>query len=274
MHKNAYLCLFSVLLTALALTNPRDVFAQVAAGSVSSITGDVHVEHAGTTVPATLGMALAERDRIVTGPNSHVTVTLSDGSKLELDQSSSLAIDRQMASASSRATKLTLFSGLVRSLVSHTTGTTNYEVYTPNAVASARGTEFDTSTENQAPGTMSEEDRKKYKDCRRFTQVSVYQGTVVVTNTTNPSGGSVTLPAGYKTIVVCGLAPLSATPLAAAASTTGAAAGTAAAAGTTITSATALAVAGGVVVAGAVAGGVAASGGGGGGGGKPISPKH
>ena len=268
MHKNAYLCLFSVLLTALALTNPREVFAQVAAGSVTSITGDVHVEHAGTTVPATPGMALAERDRIVTGPNSHVTVTLNDGSKLELDQSSSLAIDRQMLSASSRATKLTLFSGLVRSLVSHTTGNTNYEVYTPNAVASARGTEFDTSTENQAPGTMSEEDRKKYKDCRRFTQVSVYQGTVVVTNTTNPSGGSVTLPAGYRTIVVCGLAPLSATPLAAAGATTGAAAGTA------ITSATALAVAGGVVVAGAVAGGVAASGGGSSGGGKPISPKH
>jgi hypothetical protein len=272
MYKHAYLCLFTLLLTALALVNPVDILAQVRAGSVTSITGDVHVQHAGTTVPATLGLALAEGDRIVTGPNSRVTVTLSDGSKLELDQSSSLSIDKQMVSASARATKLSLFSGLVRSIVAHTAGTTDYQVYTPNAVASARGTEFDASTENQAPGTMSEEDRKKYKDCRRFTQVSVYEGTVVVTNTTNPSGGSVTLPAGYKTVVVCGLAPLAATPLAAAAATTG----VAAAAATGITSTTALAVAGGVVVAGAVAGGVAAGSGGGSssGGGKPISPKH
>jgi len=267
MYKNVYIFIsVFVLLAVLAFVNPRDVFAQVKAGSVSSITGDVHVQHAGTTVPATLGMALAEGDRIVTGSNSRVTVTLSDGSKLELDESSSLAIDRQMVSANARATKVSLFSGLVRSIVAHTTGTTNYQVYTPNAVASARGTEFETSTENQAPGTMSEEDRKKYKDCRRFTQVSVYEGTVVVANTTNPSGGSVTLPAGYKTVVVCGLAPLSATPLAAAGATTGAAV----AAGTAI-SGTALTVAGGVIVAGAVVGGVAASGGSGG---KPTSPKH
>ena len=34
---------------------------------------------------------------------------------------------------------------------------------------------------------MSDEDRKKYKDCRRFTQVSVYEGTVEFpTQTTNP----------------------------------------------------------------------------------------
>ena len=42
--------------------------------------------------------------------------------------------------ANSGSTKLGLFSGLVRSIVSHTSGTTNFQVYTPNAVASARGT--------------------------------------------------------------------------------------------------------------------------------------
>jgi hypothetical protein len=97
-----------------------------------------------------------------------------------------------MVGPNTRNTKLSLFSGLVRSFVSYSSSPTpNFEVHTPNAVASARGTEYDTSTSDQPPGTMSDEDRKKYKDCRRFTQISVYDGTVEVTNTTNPGGGSV-----------------------------------------------------------------------------------
>jgi len=152
----------------------------------------VHIERGGTTVPATPGTAVDVGDRIVSGPNSRATITLTDNSKLELDESSSLAIDQQMVGTNTRNTKLSLFSGLVRSFVSYTSSPTpNFEVHTPNAVASARGTEYDTSTSDQPPNTMSDEDRKKYKDCRRFTQVSVYDGTVEVTNTTNPGGGSV-----------------------------------------------------------------------------------
>jgi len=264
MCKGTILRRFILSLAIFALMSASNALAQAPAGSVTSLTGDVHIERAGTTVPATLGMALSVGDRVVTASNSRVTITLTDNSKLELDQSTSLVIDQQLVGANSRSTKLSLFSGLVRSLVSHTSGTTNFQVNTPNAVASARGTGFDTETDDK--------ERKEYKDCRRFTQVSVYEGTVEVTNSTNPSAGSKKVPAGYKTLVACGLAPLSATPIAAAAATTT----TAAAATTAITSTTALAVAGGVVVAGAVAGGVAAgSSGGGGGGNKPvISPKH
>jgi hypothetical protein len=241
-------------------------------------------------------MGLIEHDRVVTAANSRVTVTLTDNSKLELDESSSVVIDQQLVTASSRSTKISLFEGLVRSLVSHTAGTTNYQVYTPNAVASARGTGFDTATGTQPPSGTSEEEKKKYKDCRRFSQVSVYEGTVEVTNTTNPGGGSVQVPAGNKTLVVCGFAPLPPSPLgAAAATTTGAAATGAAATGAAatgaaatgaaatgaaatgaITSTTALAVTGGVVVAGGIAGGVAAgsSGGGSSSSTKKKSPKH
>jgi hypothetical protein len=188
------------------------------AGSVTSLTGDVRIERAGTTVPATPSMALNVGDRIVTGANSRATITLTDNSKLEVDESTSMVIDQQMVGANSRNTKLSLFSGLVRSFVSYTSSPTpNFEVHTPNAVASARGTEYDTSTQTQPPDTMSEEDRKKYKDCRRFTQVSVYDGTVEVTNTTNPGGGSVQVPSGHKTTVVCGFAPFPPSELGAAA---------------------------------------------------------
>ncbi|MGH7915741.1 MAG: FecR family protein [Candidatus Binataceae bacterium] len=227
--------------------------AQTPAGAVTSLTGDVRVERAGTIVPATPGTALDVGDRVVTGSNSRATITLTDNSKLELDESSSLVIDQQLVTANSRNTKLSLFSGLVRSFVSYTSSPTpNFEVHTPNAVASARGTQYDSSTDTKLPSTASEEDRKKYKDCRRFTQVSVFEGTVEVTNTTNPGGGSVQVPAGHKTMVVCALPPFPPSEIAAAA----AAAGLAGATG----GSTAGLFIGGAIVAGGTAGGLAAGG--------------
>jgi ferric-dicitrate binding protein FerR (iron transport regulator) len=230
-----------------------------AAGSVTSVTGDVHIERGGTTVTATPSTAVDVGDRIVSGPNSRATITLTDNSKLELDESSNLVIDQQMVGPNTRNTKLSLFSGLVRSFVSYTSSPTpNFEVHTPNAVASARGTEYDTTTADQPPNTMSDEDRKKYKDCRRFTQVSVYDGTVEVTNTTNPGGGSVQVPPGHKTTVVCGFAPFPPSELGAAA-----AAGAAGLGGST----TGLFI-GSAIVVGGTAGGLAAGGVFGGGGGN------
>ena len=87
---------------AFVLLGASDALAQVRAGSVTSLTGDVHVERAGTTVPATPGMALNVGDRIVTAGNSRVTMTLTDNSKLELDESTSLVIDQQLVTANSR----------------------------------------------------------------------------------------------------------------------------------------------------------------------------
>lgn len=247
-----YLIIASVVALTLSIANRA--MAQTLAGSVTSLTGDVHVERAGTTVAATPGIVVDVGDRVVTGTNSRVTITLTDNSKLELDESTSLVIDQQMVAANSRNTKLSLFSGLVRSFVSYTSSPTpNFEVHTPNAVASARGTEYDTSTSTQPPSTTSEEDRKKYKDCRRFTQVSVYEGTVEVTNTTNPGGGSVQVPPGHKTLVVCGLAPFPPSEIAAAAAAA-AAAGAGGAAGT------AGLFLGGAIVVGGTVGGLAAGG--------------
>jgi hypothetical protein len=76
----------------------------------------------------------------------------------------------------------------------------------------------------------------------------VYDGTVEVTNTTNPGGGSVQVPPGHKTLVVCGLAPFPPSEL-------GAAAAAAAVGGST----TGLLLGGAIVVGGTV-GGLAAGG--------------
>jgi FecR protein len=269
---------WALLLTAFISTLlwAGDAFSQTPAGTVSSLTGDAHVERAGTTVPATVGMALDAGDRVVTASNSRVTITLTDNSKLELDESTSLVIDQQMVTANSRNTKLSLFSGLVRSFVSYTSSPTpNFEVHTPNAVASARGTEYDTGTDTR--------ERKEYKGCRRFTQVLVYQGVVGVTNSTNPGAGTVNVPAGHKTLVACGFAPeppseISAAGAAGAGSAgagTAAAGAAAAATGGSVASSTTGMIVGGTIVAGGLAGGIAASvGGGSSSSGKPISPKH
>ncbi len=269
MNKSTILRFVVVFVVTFTLLIANRAMAQATpAGSVTSLTGDVHIERGGTTVPATQGMAVDVGDRIVTAANSRVTIMLHDNSKLELDESTSLVIDNQAVTASSRNTKLSLFSGLVRSFVSYTSSPTpNFEVHTPNAVASARGTQYDTSTETQPPGTMSEEDRKKYKDCRRFTQVSVYEGTVEVLNTTNPGGGSVQVPAGHQTWVVCGFAPFPPSEIAAAVTAAGAGA---AATGGSITGL----LVGGAIVAGGTAGGLAAGGVFGGGNGQGHTTKQ
>jgi ferric-dicitrate binding protein FerR (iron transport regulator) len=252
MNKNATLRLLVASAFMLTLFIANSAMAQTPAGSVTTLTGDVRIERAGTTVAATPGMALDVGDRVVTAANSRVTITLTDNSKLELDQSTSLVIDQQAVGATTRNTKLSLFTGVVRSFVSFTSSPTpNFEVHTPNAVASARGTEYDTSTDTQ--------ERKEYKDCRRFTEVSVFDGTVEVTNATNPGAGSVQVPAGHKTLVACGFAPVPPTELGAAAGPAAAGAAAAGGAGAIAGSTTGLLVGGAIVVGGTV-GGLAAGG--------------
>src|SRR5262249_61753266 len=88
---------------------------------------------------ATSGMTVNVGDRIVTGGNGRIAITLTDSSKLELDASSTLVIDDQVFTANSRRTKLSLVQGMVHSFVSYASAPTpNFEVHTPNAVASAR----------------------------------------------------------------------------------------------------------------------------------------
>ncbi|MGH8011201.1 MAG: FecR family protein [Candidatus Binataceae bacterium] len=224
--------------------------AQTVAGSITALNGSVRVIRGTTTINATYGMPIDVGDHVVTGTNGRATITLTDNSQLELTESSSLVIDQQvLAAGGTRATtRIGLLGGLVRSLVKVTPGTPpNFDVNTPNAVASARGTMYDTSFQNGVH-------RKGYKKCREFTDVSVYDGTVQVSNPTNPSAAPVTVTAGHKTTVPCALAPLPATALLASS-----AAGGAAAAASTFPFSGAILGAG--VVAAGVVGGYGAAGG-------------
>ena len=144
----------SAALAVVLLTLAPHAWAQTSAGSISALSGIVRVERAGKSIPAASGTALQVGDKLTTGPNSRLTVSLSDGSQLELNDSSTLVLTENVLNpdGSRAATKVTLLSGLVRSLVKIGPGSPpNFEVHTPNAVASARGTMFDVSYHEGQP---------------------------------------------------------------------------------------------------------------------------
>ena len=141
-------------------------------------------------------------DRVTTGPGSRVTITLSDGTQLGLSESSSLVVaDSRLDASGHRAhTEIDLIRGMLHSLVRHTEGNApNFEVHTPNAVAAARGTNYDTDY-------VEGEKRKGHDDCGKFTDVRVYDGVVEVWNTSEPAN-SVKVKKGHKTVVPCGYLP-------------------------------------------------------------------
>jgi ferric-dicitrate binding protein FerR (iron transport regulator) len=201
------------LIICLAFRGSSFAQAAGAAGSVSEIQGQVTITRAGRTLPAAYATPVQVGDQITTAPNSRVTLTLSDGTQLELAESSTLVVDRNVLNpdGSRASTEVNLLGGLLHSLVRFAPGNApNYEVHTPNAVAAARGTDYDT---DYVKGT----ERKGYKDCREFTDVAVYDGDVEVSNPGNPTAGSVKLKKGQKTTVPCALLPLPPSPAAIAA---------------------------------------------------------
>ena len=236
----------SVLLTLTA----RPAHAQIVAGTITALNGSATITRAARKFPAAYSAPVDVADQLETSPSGRLTVTLTDNSQLELTESSTLLISEDLLNPNgTRArTSLTLMGGLMRSLVRVAAGTSpNYEVHTPNAVASARGTTYDTYYTNNTH-------RPGFPSCKEFTDVLDYDGVVEVRSVTNPTSPPVELHSGQKTTVPCGLALLPASGLAAL--STGSAAGGLSTA--TIAAASAGSFA---AVIGGVVGGVAGAGG-------------
>ncbi len=89
----------------------------------------------------------------------------------------------------------------MRSIVHVTSGgTPSFEVHTPNAIAAARGTDYDT-------GYHQNTQRPGYPNCLNFTDVFTRDGKVQVTSTGTPSQ-PVALGANQSTTVACAGAPV------------------------------------------------------------------
>jgi ferric-dicitrate binding protein FerR (iron transport regulator) len=177
---------------ALLVLRPSEALAQAAnAGTVSEVSGTAQLQRGAATIPVTRGMPVEVGDRIITGDNGHVVVLLTDQSTLELSDSSSMVITQHAGATS----QVNLASGAVRSFVNRTVGAAapNFEVHTPNAVAAARGTLFDTAF-------TSNVSRPTFGNAHNFTDVSVYDGSVDVANAANPTAFT-NVPAGYESTV-------------------------------------------------------------------------
>lgn len=240
------------LYLAVAITLYGPAYAHAAsAGLVSALSGQVQIQRAGHPVVVAYGTPVEIGDRISTGAHSQATITLSDGTQFELTEFSNVTLTDNRVNASGQriATRLDMLSGLVHSLVRFAPGNApNYEVHTPNAVAAARGTDYDT---DYVKGVV----RKENPGCLEFTDITVFDGVVDVSNPKNPTAGSTRLARGFKTTVPCALL-LGATVATTAALSTGAFSTGAVAAGAAVGAG---AIAAGVVAGVVVSGGSSAS---------------
>jgi hypothetical protein len=224
--------------------------AQTVAGSITALNGSANITRGPRVFPAVYSAPVNVGDRLDTTANGRLTITLTDNSQLEMTESSTLLISENLLNPNGTRSRtiVTLMDGLVRSLVRVSAGNApNYEVHTPNAVASARGTTYDTYYTNRAS-------RPGFKNCKEFSDVLDFDGVVAVSSLANPTSPSVELHSGQKTTVPCGLAALPATSLSAIG-------GSATTGGLGVGAVAGASVGGAAVVSGAVVGSIAASGG-------------
>ena len=196
-------------MSALLLVASGPVLAQTAAGSFLQTNGQVQIQRSGgSMIAAASGVGVSVGDKIITGSKSHAVVMLNDQSRLELGTASSVRLDQFTTAGGSVSTRVTLLAGVLRSVVSGTSGgaPSSYQVCTPNAIAAPRSSKFDTAyTENVI--------RPGYQGCDRYTDVSVYQGTVSLEATTTP-GASQDVGEGYEATIPCDKPPTAPGPLA------------------------------------------------------------
>src|ERR1700693_1994079 len=63
------------------------------AGTVSTVSGAVQIQRATALIAATSGTPVNVGDRVITGAGGHAVITLTDGSQLELGESSNMVLD-------------------------------------------------------------------------------------------------------------------------------------------------------------------------------------
>jgi len=178
--------------------------------TVTSVAGAASIERAGASLPASVGMPVETGDRVSVSAGGKVVITLNDSSVLEVGSSSTIIIDEQLFGAGGvrQSTKLRMLSGILRSVVKHSSSGNlpNFEIHTPNAILAARGTTFDTAF-------IQGQRRFGFGSCSQFTDERTYKGVVGVRNAATPDAAEVLVEAGYETTVPCDSAPLHPGPL-------------------------------------------------------------
>lgn len=125
--------------------------ADDAAGTVKQTKGEVSIVRNGVPIQASTSMKLMSSDKIITGPNSSVGITLQDGTLLSFGPKSVSQLNEFRYDPVSRDGSLliSVFKGSMR-FVTGLLGNNNPNavgIHTPTAVIGIRGTDFIVSVE-------------------------------------------------------------------------------------------------------------------------------
>lgn len=147
---------------------------------VTSATGQVSLYRDSRLVALSVGDPVQVTQTVVTGPDGHATLQVSDGSTIEVFPNSQLVFRKNTGDWKDL---LDLLVGYIRVHIEHFGDHPNHNrIMTPTAVISVRGTTFDV--------TVDKDDET--------TEVDVEDGTVVVQHALLPSDRVATLHAGQS----------------------------------------------------------------------------
>ena len=139
------------MISTIALVSPAH--AQNTVGTITQITGAASIQRGGATIAATQNMPVLLHDKIITQKDSSLTISMVDNSSLQLSPSTTITIDQSyLVNGVGAPNKVGLFSGTLHAVINgamRSTSATAFQVNTPNAVGSVRGTDF-TMTYNDA----------------------------------------------------------------------------------------------------------------------------
>jgi uncharacterized membrane protein YgcG len=173
-------CLFFVLVSSAA-------FADEEVGRVVALRGKASIQRDRISLDATLKMGIQSRDTVLTGTNARAKLLFVDDSVLTLGDNSRLVVKEFIGGKGKEGKSIfNLMDGKMRSVV----GKTRFEVQTPTAVASARGTVIIFEV-----GLMGN---------RPFSKISCLEGSVWVRSSDVAVPGEVILYPGTMVIVMAG----------------------------------------------------------------------
>ena len=167
--------------------------AQSPVGTVDALTGDCTVVRFGESAASALalGAALHEGDRIRTAEGARLRLAFADGSMVQLGEQTDLVLDwfLHAPEAGTQNVLLRVSSGIFRAIVALVLPQAAFEVQTPTAVASVRGTDWITEATPEATATVT------------------LEGQVALRNIEPGIPGEVVLGPGEGTTVNAGAAP-------------------------------------------------------------------
>jgi hypothetical protein len=180
---------------------------QSAVGSAVAVSGAVTLQRGGSTLALKPGSMIEDHDRISTGPRGRVTIALAEHGQVVIGESSIAVMDlKSSAAAPDRHTRITLVSGIVRTMAMASDPKKSFEVSTPNATVITKEGKADTSS-------YEIKRRRGFPSCEEFTDVAVLDGAAQIESGPAASYGYTTVPSGYVSTVACGAPPTRAGPL-------------------------------------------------------------